>query len=70
MFQLQDTKPADALVSVQEAELKVTSVGSGTMTKLTSVEIEEAGAAGESVQAAASIMVHQIIRARPVLIML
>jgi hypothetical protein len=31
MFQLQDTKPADALVSVQEAELKVTRVGSGVM---------------------------------------
>jgi hypothetical protein len=70
MFQLQLTKPADAFVSVHEAELKVTRVGSGTIRKLTSDGVGDAGAVGESWHAPANSTVHRIIAARLLLIML
>ena len=70
MFQLHATNPADALVSVQDAELKVTRVGSGVMTKLTSVDGDEAGTAGLSAHEARISIAHMVTTGRRHIVML
>jgi len=64
MFQLQLVNPANAFVTEHDPELNVTSVGSGTMRRLTSAAGDAEGAVGESWHAPATNMVHRTTAAR------